>query len=126
MKKRYWYDLSDTEIEKLENEWQNSKWCKKAKEESKKVSTKETSFYICITFTIIFLLVAVIIFINLIRNSDNLLMDETIPYYIFSWVFSLVGAVFGGLANGVIKNAKSNYIAEQKKKWLLDKHNVIK
>ena len=62
MKKRNWYDLSDKEIEKLENEWKDSKWYERAKKESKKVKPNNGGYYACIILFAIFLLISMVMF----------------------------------------------------------------
>lgn len=118
MKKRYWNDLSDEEAEKLEEEWENSKWYESAFEEAKKPNNTVAYLYLFGgIFSAIFAIPGIILIMK--DNIENV-------YKFLGYILALISFVCSFTTLKEIDNIKNNYIDEQFNKWLLDKHNIIK
>ena len=123
MKKRNWYDLSDEETEKLENEWKDSNWFEKVKKESKKIKPNNGGYYACIILFAIFLLISSVMFAKAapMGSSDeqNYLALEAFLLLVFSFIFLIPVYI-------IEKNVKEEYIKKKQSEWLLKKHNITK
>lgn len=123
MEKRYWNELSNNEISKIENEWNNSDWKKHAVENSKK-DLKERGYniaYILEMISLVFVILSIIrMFILLANNSldDNIEGPITISMICFF--------TFGITANHLRKKYQYKYIDNEYEKWLLKRHNIVK
>ena len=112
-----WYDLSDSETEKLESEWKESKWYEKAKTESKKIYPNSGTYYTFMVLFIILELIACIMFIYAIENGESILGA------IIVFVFSVICAI---PVISICMDVSKEYIEKKKSEWLLEKHNIKK
>ncbi len=117
MKKRYWNDLSDKEIEKMEDEWENSKWYERAYEEAKKQKPNSTEYYLCVVGAIFFSIPGLVLIIK--DNIDS-------GYKLLGILFGIITIICCFFVVKEAGETKNNYIDEQFNKWLLDKYNIIK
>ena len=120
MKKRLWYDLSNDEMEDLEDKWLSSSWYRKASKDS--WLSVFTNIYI-IFFSVITFGVSIYA-ISLIREWEG----ENWSNIELSYV-QLVGAIAGALVFILVISIavlRRKFIERNKSKFLLDKFNVEK
>lgn len=123
MNSKYWNELSHDEQSKIENEWYISNWYKNAKEESKSI-TSNILRYGVIFVIFLFLTLLTIDALFLMENRND---DENTAYliiYLGFYVFLIL--IIGIISYFKTSNLRYDFLEEEKKKWLLKNHNVIK
>ncbi len=122
MRKKNLYDLTDKEINKIEKEWEKSKWYERAVIDSKKERPNTGGYYACLIISIALSLISTIMFVHAVSlesDEGNSLIIEAVMFFVINIVFIIV--VFS-----MEKDVKNKYIEEEKRKWLLEKYNIIK
>ena len=123
MKKKYWYDLSDTEIEKFETEWKNSRWFEKIKKESKRIKPNNGGYYACIILYAILLLISVVMFAKAAPMGSS---DEQSSLMLEAFLLLIISFIFLIPIYTIEKKTRKDYIEKKQNEWLLEKHNITK
>ena len=127
MNSRYWNSLSNEERNKISNEWESSQWKFNALDDSKNNIVLGTGYYILLVLTIFFIFIFLAYFIFFITYVTYEVEEFESGPYIIALVFLCIIMSFFAILTGYIKDSsKKIYLEEEKKKWLLKNHNIIK
>lgn len=127
MNSRYWNSLSNEERKKLTDEWENSQWKINSLDDSKNNMVLGTGYYILLVLTILFIFIFLAYFIFFITYVTYEVAEfESGPYKIALVFLGIIMGVFAILTGYTKDSSKKLYLEEEKKKWLLNNHNIIK